>query len=208
MSPASNDISVIKLGGSLLGSPQLGQWLLAISGQGQDRVVTVPGGGHYADAVRAQETLDEEAAHYQAFLAMRQVADDFIAINPAFKRADSLIDINAALNAGGCTVAVPIDDWRSANDITASWDYTSDSLALWLAAKLGATRLLLVKSVMPTQPRASTTTAVGMDLIDRFVPMLKQQRSDIAVYWAGREQHSQLSAWLAGDTQSGFCELV
>ncbi|OZA05848.1 MAG: uridylate kinase, partial [Methylophilaceae bacterium 17-44-8] len=43
---------VIKLGGSLLGTDELQQWLSCIAEYGDGRVVIVPGGGVFADTVR------------------------------------------------------------------------------------------------------------------------------------------------------------
>jgi aspartokinase-like uncharacterized kinase len=43
---------VVKLGGSLLGSPELPRWLDTLVKISDGKVLIVPGGGMFADAVR------------------------------------------------------------------------------------------------------------------------------------------------------------
>ncbi len=187
---------VIKLGGSLLGQPLLQDWLAAIHQHARGRAVIVPGGGQYADAVREQVDLTAAMAHYQAMLAMRQAANDCIALHPAYKRADSLAAIARLLAADETPIAVPVDDWLFASDIPASWDWTSDSLALWLADRLQAERLLLVKSVAPDDNPVDVQSCSG--IVDAaFADLLT--RVTVDGYWAGPATADQLPAWLAGE---------
>jgi aspartokinase-like uncharacterized kinase len=65
---------IIKIGGSLAGSPHLAEWLHALEAiPGQP--VVVPGGGPFADAVRTAQGemgFDDLTAHRMALLAMEQ----------------------------------------------------------------------------------------------------------------------------------------
>ncbi len=68
---------VVKLGGSLAASPQLPILLRSLGRAAADglRVVIVPGGGPFADAVRVTQqdcAFDDAAAHDMALLAMAQ----------------------------------------------------------------------------------------------------------------------------------------
>ena len=78
-------ITVVKVGGGLLGHDgSLDAVLSALTEMARDeRLVIVPGGGPFADAVRAQDavsTLSDDAAHWMAILAMDQVrAPDCVA---------------------------------------------------------------------------------------------------------------------------------
>ena len=66
------DLTVIKLGGSHAFAPQLKDWIGAVAAQA-GRIVLVPGGGPFADAVRdaqARMGFDDGAAHRMALLAM------------------------------------------------------------------------------------------------------------------------------------------
>jgi 5-(aminomethyl)-3-furanmethanol phosphate kinase len=65
-------IAVIKLGGSFSADPMLKLWLDTIVEHGNGKVVIVPGGGPYADEVRAAQRcwhFDDAIAHRMALLA-------------------------------------------------------------------------------------------------------------------------------------------
>jgi hypothetical protein len=162
---------VVKLGGSLHDATALRAWLRLIAdAQGPARVI-VPGGGPFADAVRELQPrlgFDALQAHRMAILAMQQYGLQLAALEPALDLAET----EAELRAGGSTVWLP---WRLAGreaSIPASWDVTSDSLACWLAARLGAEGLLLVKSgPVPAGPQA-VDTLVTAGLLDVAFPAM------------------------------------
>jgi aspartokinase-like uncharacterized kinase len=136
---------VVKLGGSLHDSPTLCDRLAELATlPGPGRIV-VPGGGPFADVVRhLQQSLgyDDLAAHRMAILAMQQFGLALHALEPRLSLAESDPELRAARAA----IWLP---WRLAGlapEIAASWDVTSDSLACWLATRVGASRLVLVKS--------------------------------------------------------------
>jgi aspartokinase-like uncharacterized kinase len=112
------------------------------------RLLIVPGGGPFADAVRdadARIGLSDSAAHWMAILAMDQhahlIADR---LRPAVV-ADGPAAIDAALDAGRIPVLAPFRWLRTADPLPHSWDVTSDSIAAWVAGALGARSLVLVK---------------------------------------------------------------
>ncbi|ARN81536.1 hypothetical protein [Methylocystis bryophila] len=139
---------VAKIGGSLWRSPLLSRWIAALCAY-PGPLVLVPGGGPFADAVRAAQgpmRFSERAAHEMALLAMEQyglaLCDLFGGLALAATQQEA-----AALRAQGKT---PV--WRPRAlaleaGLPACWDVTSDSLAAWYARKSGASRLLLIKSV-------------------------------------------------------------
>ncbi len=135
---------VVKLGGSLHDSPALGRWLRWLAtAPGPPRIV-VPGGGPFADTVRRLQPeldFDDLAAHRMAILAMQQYGLVLQAQAPDMRLAESEPELRRAQAA----VWLP---WRLAGRaaIAPSWAVTSDSLACWLAMRLGAERLVLVKS--------------------------------------------------------------
>jgi 5-(aminomethyl)-3-furanmethanol phosphate kinase len=139
---------IVKLGGSLAGDPALPHWLTAIGEHG-GKVVIVPGGGPFADRVRAaqiEQGFDDARAHHLALLAMEQYGRQLTEINPHFIPAKTITEIESILSAKHIPVWMPADMVLAADDIPASWDMTSDSLAAWLAAELQASGLLLIKS--------------------------------------------------------------
>lgn len=155
---------VVKLGGSYAGSARLRPWLRAITA-GAGHVVLVPGGGPFADAVRtAQRGLgfDDATAHAMALLAMAQFGLFLASLAEALTPVESVPAIRHALAAGRVPVWTPPAWLGPAEGVPASWDVSSDSLALLLADWLGAPALLLVK-----QRREAT------DLLDAAFPRLR-----------------------------------
>ena len=149
---------VLKLGGSLLQEPRiLRAWLDAIAAAGCGRLVVVPGGGPFADAVRvaqAQLGFDEGAAHRMALLAMEQCGLLFASLESACVPAESTAAIRNALATGRVPIWMPTRMLAHAEGVPESWEVTSDSLAAWLACELGASTLWLVKACpVPVQDR-------------------------------------------------------
>jgi aspartokinase-like uncharacterized kinase len=142
---------VVKLGGSLSCSDALISCLTSVERRYQGRAaVIVPGGGAFADQVRlAQQRwhFDERTAHRMAILAMQQMAMLFNGIKPDFAIAGSVAEIRRQLQRQFCVIWSPDNAELERAAIPASWDITSDSLSAWLAKTLGATELVLVKSV-------------------------------------------------------------
>jgi aspartokinase-like uncharacterized kinase len=165
------DVTVVKLGGSQSGSPHLGGWLDALASCG-GRVVLVPGGGPFADAVReAQPRLgfDDAAAHHMALLAMEQYGRALASLRRTFRIAGSVTAIRQTLRQGGVPVWMPKIMVLQAV-IPASWDVTSDSLAAWLAGRLGVRQLLIIKSRAPGGGPASAAELAARSIVDRAFP--------------------------------------
>lgn len=139
---------VVKLGGSLMQAPELKSWLDLLVAQEQFACIIVPGGGMFADAVRAAQRaggFDDATAHRMAVLAMEQFAWLLQSLCPALTTASTTDDILDAARRPGATLWMPSRMVLGDPDIPANWQVTSDSLAAWLAGKLHAERLVLVK---------------------------------------------------------------
>lgn len=146
---------VLKLGGSLLsprrdgsGANDLSDWLQAIE-QLETPLVIVPGGGPFADQVRAAQSVwqfDDQNAHRMALLAMEQFAHLLCGLSPRLTTAASLSEIRTISAAGRIPVWLPYRLVAADQSISADWSVTSDSLAAWLAEQLQCCGLLLVKS--------------------------------------------------------------
>jgi aspartokinase-like uncharacterized kinase len=151
---------VIKLGGGVL--PYAAQFESALAAIGEaaltSRLLIVPGGGPFADAVRdvyRQYRLSDSAAHWMAVLAMDQYAHLVASRMPASVLVTSASEIAGALDAQQVPVLAPSQWLREADPLPHSWDVTSDSIAAWIAGQLGARRLVLIKP-----PGASGETLV------------------------------------------------
>ena len=154
---------VVKLGGSLMGSPALKGWLDALVEFGDGKVVIVPGGGVFADAVREAQKragISDAIAHDMALVAMDQYATLMTGINPNLVTAASELEIAERGWQHKAIVWKPSAMVLADEALPKSWDLSSDSIAAWLAAKLNAQHLLIVKSIeMPYQPDLSGLVA-------------------------------------------------
>jgi aspartokinase-like uncharacterized kinase len=140
---------VIKIGGHLADDPLLRQWLDQIANLGSGRVVLVPGGGDFArHALSLRDTwrLDGHAAHNVAMLGMGQFAFVLQALQPDFSLCVREEDIMRTLHGGGIAVWTPLGQLRRADQDDLPPAQSADGLALWLAERLNAEELVLVKS--------------------------------------------------------------
>lgn len=140
---------VIKIGGSLLGSPTLAKWLAAIVQNSHGNVIIVPGGSVFADAVREAQTrsgIDDAGAHRLALKAMDQFGLLMAAMNKALVPVNSDEAITACVLQKQPMVWLPSQMLMVDSTISNNWQTTSDSLSAWLANYLGAEHLILVKS--------------------------------------------------------------
>lgn len=140
---------VVKLGGSLCTDPLLPQWLDLLAQLGGGRVTIVAGGGGFADEARRLQGLwqfNDLAAHNMAVLAMAQTAYQLNALNPDLQLATRKSDIRRVLHSGHTALWLPFELQRDEPDAHTHWGHTADSIALDLARRLNAERLVLVKS--------------------------------------------------------------
>lgn len=143
---------VVRLGGSLLGSPQLRAWLGAVAAAAPVARLVVPGGGPFADAVRETQGrlgFSDLAAHRMAILAMEQTAWLLADLEPRLRPVAREAEITPVVARGGCGVWLPVALAAGAPDLPASWEVTSDSIALWFARTIGAAAVVVVKRGRP-----------------------------------------------------------
>ena len=141
---------VVKLGGRLAAIPgALARAVAGVSALGQRlRVVVVPGGGSFADAVRDADRrlgLSDDAAHWMAILAMDQYAHLLAERIEGAVLVEEPGAVGAALGPGGVAVLAPYRWMRSADVLPHRWQATSDSVAAYVAGALDAAHLVLVK---------------------------------------------------------------
>lgn len=158
--------TVVKLGGGALA--HVGHFeavLAAIAAAAQDRrLLVVPGGGPFADAVREVDRrlrLSNDAAHWMAVLAMDQYAHLVAARLAGSVLVAEPRGIAAALGAsavGQIPVLAPYRWLRETDPLPHEWMVTSDSIAAWVAGMVCARRLVLVKP----------PGAAGNELVDAY----------------------------------------
>jgi dihydroneopterin aldolase len=172
---------VIKLGGSLALAAALKDWLGVIAAA-RAPVVVVAGGGPFADAVRQAQAVmgfDDRAAHRMAILAMAQFAEAIASLDDRLVLADSEDGIAAALDQRQPVLWNPIPLALDPT-IPHGWDVTSDSLAAWLARRLRAAHLIVVKQVGRQRPPLSRHLLAERGIVDRAFPMMA---CDVARLW-------------------------
>ena len=188
---------VVKIGGSLLGSVELERWLQIFAQYSDGKVIIVPGGGVFADAVRESQRLSnisDACAHRLAVLAMDQYGLLLANLNPLLATAKSELEIAERTWQHRAIVWLPSKMVFADDTISQSWDVTSDSIAAWLAEKLNATHLLLVKSRRPDESELSLQVVTDSGLVDEAFSQFVHNktykswiinRSDFAAFEAG-----------------------
>jgi 5-(aminomethyl)-3-furanmethanol phosphate kinase len=168
---------VIKLDGDLLHDPVapegLRAWLSMLATFGGGRVTVVAGAGAFAQPVRMAQRqwgLNDLTAHNMMVLAMAQGAEMLHALEPRLRLARQEGEIRRALHGGACAVWQPYGALRDAPDLLTSTGFDTDHLTLWLAHRLNAERVVVVRS----------TPAAHEHLLDNDNPELDQWRRKAA----------------------------
>jgi len=144
--------AVIKVGGSLAEAPSalkaLGAELSRIAKT--HRIVVVPGGGKFADAVReldAKFTLPAAISHRMAILAMDQYGLLLSHIIPDSSTSESLSKVKRLAGSERGPIFLPSRLLSKSDPFEPSWDVTSDSIAAYVAVKLRAAMAVFVTDV-------------------------------------------------------------
>lgn len=175
-------LSIIKVGGSLLGWPdfrlRLKKFLREeFADTRGERPLLIAGGGPVVDMVRALDrihNLNDELAHDLAIRAMTFSAQMLSAIVPGLSPIDTLDFVESVLEMGVIPVLAPFHvlaliENLGFDPLPKSWDITSDSIAARIATYVRASRLILLKSASIC-PDATRHDAVRAGLVDPFFP--------------------------------------
>jgi len=139
---------IIKLGGSLLAQ---GRDILHFLSDYAERkalcFIIVPGGGPFVEHIKKlsnRKSISEEAAHWMAILAMHQygffLADGEVSI-PLVESMEELS------NAGHICIVLPYNMLKADDSLPHTWDVTSDTIAAFVAQKVGEKRFIKVTDV-------------------------------------------------------------
>ena len=194
---------VVKLGGSFCSDPRLPDWLSLLTQLGGGRVALVCGGGGLADEVRRLQSrwaLDDLPAHNMAVLAMVQNAYMLHGLNPALQPVSRESEVPLTLLRGRVALWMPLELLRHQPDANTNWDVTSDSIALGLARRLNAERLVVLKTCR-IDASLSLGQLVEADVLDRRFAVLAQQVG-LPIDVLGGHQIDELRALLLGRVSS------
>jgi len=141
-------MKIIKLGGSLLAKGrEIIHFLRDYAEKKAVFFIIIPGGGPFVEVIRElseRQTISEDAAHWMAVLAMHQygffLADGEIAI--------PLVEsIKEARDAGHLCIVLPYQILKADDSLPHTWDVTSDTIAAFIAHKLGEKTFIKVTDV-------------------------------------------------------------
>jgi aspartokinase-like uncharacterized kinase len=163
--------AVLKVGGSLAEDPtsltKLCQELSVLAEA--HRIVIVPGGGEFADAVRKIDKiygLSNTAAHKMAILAMDQYGLFLADITPNSYVFCSLEEVSN-FTKGKMPIFLPSQHMLREDRLEHSWDVTSDTITAHIANLLDAKKLVLVTDVdgiFSEDPKKSADTKLIEEL--------------------------------------------
>lgn len=192
---------VVKLGGSLMDGAGLDPALDAVLAADRP-VAIVCGGGLFGDAVRAAQArlgFSDPLAHRLALDSMSHFAEILAERRPALALADAPDAVRGRLAEGRKALWHPAVLRSGHPDIPESWAVTSDSLALWLAARIGAAAVLVVKSAEPDPTPPALRRLVAADYLDAAFPAFLAGYSGI-VRILGPADHGRLAPAIADPT--------
>ena len=184
-------LRVVKLGGSVLERPDLRNWWQrCLQRESPADYILVVGGGRWVDRLRHFDTtvrLGESTSHYLAIawmsVTVRIAAHRLRLPQVWLSPTDSPPSRVPRAGASAPTVLLwdPYEWWPHglAEELPWNWNVTSDSIAAWLAAKVAADALWLVKS----QPAGTASRQAWADasLVDAYFPRAAATLKDVRV---------------------------
>jgi 5-(aminomethyl)-3-furanmethanol phosphate kinase len=178
-------LSVLKVGGSLSSEPNKLMLLMAKLDElsKTHRLVIVPGGGDFADAVRKldkQFSLDRRISHRMAILAMDQYGLLLSDLSPHSSIVSTFKDVKDVANSGKLPIFLPSHVMFKDDPLENSWEVTSDSIALYIAHKLQAIKVLFVTDVdgiYTANPKTETSAALAKEVTPQDLSARKLRTS-------------------------------
>lgn len=173
---------VIKVGGSLLDLPDLGDRILDwIEHQPPAYSLLISGGGKLVAAIRNQHTsqpLDDQTSHWRCIDIMTETAKSLAEILP---ESDLVVSLPSPdyLTAASTVIFSPATWLRESEPQLAgirlreSWDVTSDSIAARVAICLTAAELVLLKSA--DAPSRDFVELAQCGYVDSMFPELARE---------------------------------
>lgn len=178
----SRPVSIVKVGGSLLDWPELPGRLAAFLDERRAANpdvldVLLCGGGPFADTVRRLDgihRLGPSPAHWLAIQAMDLASAVLRCLFPRMIAVDRFEAIGPPWPLEPIPLLVPstaLHELESAHPdpLPPSWDVSSDSISAWIAGKIGARSLVLLKSA-DLPPRPTRESAARFHRVDVCFP--------------------------------------
>ena len=186
-------VTIVKLGGSL--APRIAE-IIPVLKAAHRPLLIVPGGGRFADAVRQSE-VDADAAHWMACAAMDQYGWTLA--------AQGIGTTTKIARPKDTCVLLPYCALRHYDPLPHSWDVTSDTIAAWIAGRIGGD-LLMLKSVDGIETAGTLLTRIEKplktDVVDPcFLPYVLEHR--IRTFILNGTDTARIGRWLRGEQVPG-----
>ena len=180
---------VLKLGGSLTGSDRLLS-IIGLTTRARRPVIIVPGGGPFADSVRALQpklAIPDPTAHAMALLSMDQMGLYLASLDHRLAACQTLVQFAHALQDGKIPVWLPYALQHTDTTLPTDWTVTSDTLAARLAERIAGASVALVKSC-PVPPDQGLDRLTELGIVDPlFAPTVRRTHLTWGVYGTGDE---------------------
>ncbi|OGR88196.1 MAG: hypothetical protein A2021_01130 [Elusimicrobia bacterium GWF2_52_66] len=183
--------AVIKIGGSIInnGRELLPLCRILTSLKNKYRFTVIAGGGVLADAIRnlqKKHGFSNTAAHFMALKAMNINSCIIKDLCPGMRLVDTAQKAQKIAAKKQIPILLAAKLIEKEKSLPKSWDLTSDSIALYAAEKLKATRTILVKNingicVSPGGRAVKKITALKLGKLknntctDKYLPKLIQK---------------------------------
>jgi len=145
------DATLVKIGGSLALYPEKLKVLCSRLSMASKKhlLIIVPGGGKFADVVRELDTqfnLSPVISHRMAILGMDQYGLFLSDIMPGSRTVRSIEELEK-LDFNSLPIILPSSFLLDERTLENSWDVTSDSIAVYIAAQLDVRKVVLITDV-------------------------------------------------------------
>ncbi len=148
-------------------------------------VKIIPGGWIFADFVENLK-LNDELSHWMAILGMNLYG--YYMMKTAEKFGFAVIEPESFedLKRKGKFIVLPYSLIKRFDELPHSWEVTSDSIAIWIALKLGEKRVLKVTAVggvsRGDELLEHTTAKEALGVLDKYSPnLLKERRIEVFI---------------------------
>ena len=144
---------LFKLGGSLLNSGFMKIWIKFITNHFKGRAIIIPGGGLFANHIRAVQkdyNLENEIAHDMALYSMSQMGLLISSIDrKSLHFCNTKKEINRVIEENKVPIIGSFDFLKTRiGSSNKNWSITSDSISLLISEELQLNTLLIVKSCL------------------------------------------------------------
>ncbi|MFA6364629.1 uridylate kinase [Methanoregula sp.] len=188
-------VTVVKLGGSL--APHCAE-IIPVLQSAHHPLLIVPGGGRFAEVVRQSEVAaDADAAHWMACAAIDQYGWTLA--------AQGIGTTTKIARPKNTCVLLPYCALRRYDPLPHSWDITSDTIAAWVAGRIGGD-LLVLKSVDGIETAGNLVARIEKplktDVVDPcFLPYVLEHR--IRTFILNGTDTARIGRWLRGEQVPG-----